>query len=187
MRVARVRRWSNGGSAELVGVAPAITRCGEVGGISRWGSIAERGVRTAAVDVGHPSREHGARMVEAEEQGLVQEFVAQAALEALADAVLHRLAGCDEVPGDPVLARPCEHRVRGELGAVVGDDELGLATPGDQVCQFARDPPARDRRVGNRRQALLGDIVGQLTRCARIKKGTDRILPYPRDGSAGYR
>ena len=81
MRVARQRQGSNGGSAELVGVAPAIARCGEVGGIRRWGSISERRVRAARVEVGDPAGKHGARMVEAEEQGLVQEFVAQAALE----------------------------------------------------------------------------------------------------------
>src|SRR5688500_5301528 len=122
-----MRRGSNGGSPELVGVTPAIPRCGEVGGISCWGFIAERRVRSASIEVGHPASEHGAGVVETEEQGLVQEFVPQPALEALADAVLHRLAWRDEVPGYLVLACPGEHRVRGELGAVIGDNELGLA------------------------------------------------------------
>ena len=134
MRLARVRRWSNGGSAELVGVAPAITRCGEVGGISRWGSVAEGGVRPITVEVSEPAGEHGAGMVDPEEQGLVEELVPQASLEALADPVLHRLSGCDEVPGDPVLVHPGEHRVRGELGAIAhqegGAAELvGVAQP----------------------------------------------------------
>ena len=134
MRVARVRRGSNGGSAELVGVAPAITRCGEVGGISRWGSVPERRVRPARVEVGEPAGEHGTGVVEPEEQGLVQEFVPQPALEALADAILHRSARRDEVPWNLVLARPGEHRVRGELGAIAhqegGAAELvGVAQP----------------------------------------------------------
>ena len=156
MRVARVRRRSNGGSPELVGVAPAVTRCGELGGIGRWGSITERGVRPAGVEVGDPARDCGARMAEIEEQGLVQEFVTQATLETLTDAVLHRLSGRNEVPGDLVLARPGEHRVRGELGTIVGDDELGLAAPRHQSRKLASDPLARDRRIGDRRQALLG-------------------------------
>src|SRR5919107_2130984 len=140
-------------------MAPPIPRCGELGGIGRWGLIPERRVWPARIKVGDPTREHGARMVEPKEQRLVQELIPQPALEALADPVLHRLAGRDEVPWNLVLARPGEHRVRGELGAVVGDDELGLATPGDQVRELARDPLARDRGVGDRRQALLGDIV----------------------------
>ena len=94
--MARVRRRSNGGSAELVGVAPAITRCGELGGISRWGSVAEGGVRPITVEVSEPAGEHGAGVVDAEEQGLVQEFIPQPSLEALADPVLHGLSGCDE-------------------------------------------------------------------------------------------
>jgi hypothetical protein len=75
VRVARKRRGSNGGSPELVGVAPVIPRCGEMGGISCWGFIAERRVRSASIEVGHPASEHGAGVVETEEQGLVQEFV----------------------------------------------------------------------------------------------------------------
>jgi hypothetical protein len=98
-------------------------------------------------------------VVEAEEQGLIQEFVPQAALEALADPVLHRPAWCDEVPGHLVLGYPGENCVRGELGAVVGDDQLWLSAPGNQVRELAGDPLARYRRVGDCRQALLGDIV----------------------------
>ena len=58
-------------------------------------------MRAVVVIVCHPSSHSRAGVIEPEEQGFVQEFVAQAALEALADAVLHWLAGCDEVPGHP--------------------------------------------------------------------------------------
>ena len=69
MRVARVRRRSNGGSAGLVRVAPAITCCGKVGGISSWGSLAEGGVWHITVEVGDPARQHGSGVVEAQEKG----------------------------------------------------------------------------------------------------------------------
>jgi hypothetical protein len=50
----------------------------------------------ARVEVANPACQHGSGVVEAEEQGLVQEFVPQPALEALADAILHRSARRDE-------------------------------------------------------------------------------------------
>jgi len=143
----------------MVGVAPAIPRCGEMGGIGRWGLIAEGRVRAVTVEVSDPAGEDGAGVVEAEEHGFIQEFVPQPSLEALADPVLHRPAWRDEVPSHLVLVHPSQHRIRGELGSVIGDDDLGPAAPGDQVRELARDPFARDRRVGDRRQTLLGDII----------------------------
>ena len=106
-----------------------------------------------------PSRESGAGVVEIVEDRLVQQFVAHAAVERFADAVLHRLARRDEMPIDPVRLRPGQHRVGSELGSVVGDDQAWLAAPGDDGVEFARDAPAGDRSVGNRRQAFLGDVV----------------------------
>src|SRR5215212_5917194 len=157
--MARWRRRSNGRTAELVGVAPPGARCGEGGGIGREGQVAKARMRPALVIVGNPSRNSGSGVIEAEEQGLVQELVPHAPVEALADAVLHRLARCDEVPGDPVLARPAKHGIRGELGAMVGNNHRRAAAAGDERCELARDSLARDRRVRDRGQALLGDVV----------------------------
>src|SRR5215211_916317 len=42
---------------------------------------------------------------------------------------------------------------------MIGDDELGLAAPGDHSRELPSNPFARDRRVRDRRQALLGDII----------------------------
>ena len=52
-----------------------------------------------------------------------------------------------------------EHGVRGELGAVVGDDHRRPAAAGDEGRELSRDPPARDRGVGDRGEALLGHVV----------------------------
>jgi hypothetical protein len=66
------------------------------------------------------------------------------------------------MPGDPMLLHPREHGVGGELGSVVGDDQIGFAAPGDDGVELARDSPAGDRGVGDRRQAFLGDVVDQV-------------------------
>jgi hypothetical protein len=96
------------------------------------------------------------------EDCLVEQFVAHAAVERLANPILCRLARSDEMPGDPAALSPGEHGVGCELGPVIGDDQVGLAAPGDDGVEFARHAPTRDRGVWNRRQALLGDIVDQV-------------------------
>src|ERR1700733_6333845 len=65
-------------------------------------------------------------MIEAEEQALVEKFVAHAAVETLAEAILHRPSWRNEMPDDPVVVRPGEHGVRGELGPIVRDVMPGL-------------------------------------------------------------
>lgn len=99
-------------------------------------------------------------MIEAEEQRFVQKLIAHLRVERFADPVLHRFARRDEVPGDARLLAPGQHRVRGELGAVIADDQVGLSAPGDERRQFPCNAPARDRCVDDGRQAFLGDIVG---------------------------
>ena len=64
------------------------------------------------------------------------------AWETLAEAVLHRLSWRNEMPDDPVVVRPGEHGVRGELGSVVRDDHAWLAAAFDQRRQLARHAPA---------------------------------------------
>ena len=146
-------------SAELVGVAQPIACCGEIGGVGRRREIAQRGMWPPLVVVLGPGRDLCASMIEAEEQALVEKLVAHAAIEALAETVLHRLPRRDEMPDDPVVLRPGEHGVRSELGPVVRNDHAGLAAPLDQRGQFARHAPAGDRGVGDRRQAFPRHVV----------------------------
>ena len=98
-------------------------------------------------------------MAKTKEQRLVEELVAHAAVEALAEGVLHRLARRDVMPGDALGLAPGENGVRGELGAIVGDDDPGTAAAGDERCQFARHSLAGDRRVGDREQTLARGVV----------------------------
>ena len=74
------------------------------------------------VDVG-PAGDNRARVVDAEEQGLVQKLVAHPAVERLAVAVLHGFARRDVVPLHLHLLGPFEDRVRGELGSIARREE----------------------------------------------------------------
>ena len=79
------------------------------------------------------------------------------AVEAFVKSVLHWLARRDIVPFDPVILRPGEDSVPGELGAVVRDDHAWLAALDDQFREFPGNPTARDRgiRVPQNRDDLL--------------------------------
>lgn len=133
--------------------------CSRGGGASAFASFSvSSALRASSFSIFFFSVSGGA-LVEAEEQRLVQELVAHLRIEGLADPVLHRLARCDEVPGHAHLLARGQHRVRGELGPVVTDDQAGLAAPGDQRRQFPRDAAARDRGVNHGGEAFLRDIV----------------------------
>src|SRR5690606_18332808 len=93
------------------------------------------------------------------EQALVQQFIAHATVETLDKAVLHRFARRDVVPFDAVLLRPGQDHVRGELGAVVGNDHVRPSATADQVGQLAGDPAAGDRGVGDRGQAFARHVI----------------------------
>src|SRR6201994_4759142 len=113
-------------SAGLVRVAQTIACCGEIGGVGCRCDIAQRRVRPSLVVIVDPVRDLGPGMVEAEEQALVEKLVAHAPIETLAEAILHRLSWRNEMPDDPVVLRPGEHGVRGELGPIVREDLPGL-------------------------------------------------------------
>src|SRR4051812_3969208 len=65
-----------------------------------------------------PGRDELAGMIQSEEQALVQQLIAHAAVERLDIAVLHRLARGNGMPLDPMLGTPGQNGVRGEFGAV---------------------------------------------------------------------
>src|SRR6516162_4147017 len=102
----------------MVGVARTPAHCGEVGCVGGRRDVAERGMRSALIVVSDPAGNRLAHMIEIEEQALVEKFVAHAAVEALAESVLHRPPRRDEMPDDPVS------RCGGCFSAIAG-----LATP----------------------------------------------------------
>ena len=72
-----------------------IAHSGELGGIGCRGRILGRRMQPVLGVISDPAGGGGRGVVEAEEQGLVEEFVPHSAVERLADAVLLRLAGRD--------------------------------------------------------------------------------------------
>ncbi len=56
----------------------------------------------------------------------VEAFLAHPSVEVLDQTVLHGFALCDVVPIDFALLLPLEHRVTGQFGPVVADDEAGV-------------------------------------------------------------
>ncbi len=89
-----------------------------------------------------PGRDEIAGMIQSEEQTLVQQLIAHAAIERLDIAVLHRLARGSAMPVDPVLGAPGQNGMRGEFGTVIGHYHSRLATALDQHCQFPGNPLA---------------------------------------------
>ena len=64
-----------------------------------------------------------ASMVDAEEQGFVQQLITHPAVEGFAVAILHGLAWGDVVPLHLHLLGPFQDRVRSELGAIARREE----------------------------------------------------------------
>jgi len=121
------------------GGMPPDTLAGDLGG----GIPAQFRVRPNVVVIVPPGIEHEVRVRQRREQRLVAALVAQAAIEALHEAVLHRLPRCDVVPLDPAFLRPTQDGRRGQLGPVIADYRMRFAAQPDQPRQFARDPHAR--------------------------------------------
>ena len=159
MTIARLRGGSNGRAAERSRYVELIAHCGKLGGKSRGCQVAGGRMRPCRIVVGDPATDDLSGMIEAEEQRLVQELVPHLRIESLEDAVLHRLAGGDEMPTHAGLLAPGQYCVRGELGAMIADDEVGLAAPGDQRRQLPCNAAARDRGVDHGGEAFLGDVV----------------------------
>ena len=88
----------------MSGGMPPDTLAGDLGG----GLPAQFRVWPHRVVIVPPCGQHEPGMSQRGEQGLVEAFVPQAAVEAFHEAVLHRLAGRDLVPLDPPLLRPAQ-------------------------------------------------------------------------------
>ena len=119
-------------------------------------------MRPGGVVVLGPRSDRRAGLIEGEEQGLVQQLVPHLAIETLDVAVLHGLPRHDVVPLDPLILRPGEDGVRGELGPVVADDQAGPTSAVDESRQLPRDSVSGHRGVRDGRQALVGDIIDDI-------------------------
>src|SRR5947208_9810345 len=117
-------------------------------------------MRPLLVVVASPNLQHHTGVRQRPEQRLVQQFVAQPAIETLDEPSLLRLAGRDVMPTDTGLIRPAQDGVRGQFGAGVADDRVWLLpSPANDVIEFSRNAPAGDRGVGDQCQAFSGAVV----------------------------
>src|SRR5665213_2953190 len=116
-------------------------------------------MRPRSVVVGCPGADELASLIEIDEQALIEKLVAHPAVERLDVAVLHRSTWCDVMPFDSMVLCPAQDRSRGELGAVVGDDHLRLATRIYERSQLACNTFARNRGVRDRRQTFARYVI----------------------------
>ena len=65
-----------------------------------------------------PGGQRDAGVVQGWEQGLVQQLIAQATVEAFDEGILGRLSGCDVVPVKLAIIHELQDRIRGELGPI---------------------------------------------------------------------
>src|ERR1700686_555613 len=121
---------------------PAVLAA-EGAGVGPRGHPAELRMWPLLVVITPPGLQYGTGVRQRFEQRLVQQLIAQAAVEALDEAVLLRLAKRDVVPADAGRIRPAQDRVRGQLGAVVADDRPGVARAGER---YRRVPAPRAGR-----------------------------------------
>ena len=97
-----------------------------------------------------PCADDLAGMTVAGEQMLVEALIPEPAIEALDEAVLHRLSRCDIVPLDAAILLPFKHRIACQLGAAlridppdqsvtdgVADHHTGVATMLSDGIKFA--------------------------------------------------
>src|SRR6185312_12344642 len=136
---------------------PLIWACCELS----WCEPVEARVRSVGVVVDPPCFDDLPCFVEIAEQVLVEALVAQPAVEALDEAILHRLAWCNVVPFDVAFLLPGQDGVRGELGAVVADDYARAASRLDDAVELAHDPWGSKRGVGHQPEAFPGEVIDQ--------------------------
>src|ERR1700761_1965872 len=100
-------------------------------------------VWSLGVVVDSPCFDDLTRLRKVAEQMLVETLVAQAAIEALDEAVLGRFARHDVVPFDATLFLPGQDCARGQLGAVVADDHERRGPHLDDPIEFTGNTHAR--------------------------------------------
>ena len=90
---------------------------------------------------------------------LVEQFVTQASIEALDEAVLLEFARRYIMPCDTLLLRPAEHRTTGELRAVVVDHHFRLASVRNDPIKLPNEQLAGHRYVSEEAYAFAGAYI----------------------------
>ena len=106
-----------------------------------------------------PEGQLPAGIVEAVENLLVQQIVAQAAIEWLDEGILLGLPRIELMPVHVVVVAPFQDRPAGKLCPVITDNACELAKDPDQRLQCPRNLCARDGCVGHEAQVLAAAII----------------------------
>ncbi len=120
-----------------------------------------------------PTRDDLACVGQTPESMLVQAFIAESAVEALNEGVLHRLARLDIVPGDPTR-NPPQDRATSQFGPIITDNDLGHAAHADELFEFAHHTYSAERSIDYRGQAFAAEVVDDAQN-AKASAGTARI------------
>ena len=112
-------------------------------GVFGRGEIAQGTVRPGVVVIVFPSRQRRASLRKRSKQRLIEEFVAQACVEALDEGILGRLAGRDVVPLDLPFLAEAQHGHSGQFSAIVGQAHRRPPAPGHDDIELTYDPQAR--------------------------------------------
>ena len=121
--------------------------------------VADRGVRSDGIVVASPALDDDLGLSQRVEDLAVEQFVAQAGIKALDEAVLPRAAWCD-VGGlcanssDPVL-----HGFSDELGSIVGAHVPGNTAQDEQIREGVDDVDGFEPAGDPDGQALVGELV----------------------------
>lgn len=119
-------------------------------------------MRSDVLVVLSPRLDRRACVPKAGEPVQVQAVLAELAVEALDERILRRLTWLDEVQPDHSSSRPEEHRLAGQLGAVVADDGLWQRSGLGQPIQLAGQPQPRDREVNDLDNTLTAEVVDDI-------------------------
>ena len=124
-----------------------------------WRPPARLGVGARVVVIRAPKSQGHALLIKRQEQGLTEQFVTQASIEALDEPILHGLPRRDIIPFDTLLLRPPADRIAGELGSVVADNHFRLASAREDPIKLPNDVLVRHGCVSEKAYAFPGSDI----------------------------
>jgi hypothetical protein len=138
-------------------------------------------VRTLVVFVAAPALDDDAGLAPRREPFGVEAFVAEFAIEALVRAVLPGLAGRDGRALDSLDAQSILHRLRDELGAVVGAQERRRSSSGNKPREHLDDALGADAAGDIDGEALARVLVddGEALERLPVRAGVVHEIPRP--------
>jgi len=105
-----------------------------------------------------PSLDDLPRFGQTVEQMFVEAFVAQAAIEALDEGVLDRLARLDVMPGH-AAGNPAQDGHTSQFATIVADYNLGRCALVGETFELAHDPHAAQGSIDHTGQAFTAEVI----------------------------